>query len=179
MFESLRHTLGISLARWHFRKSNDEITSFTTAVSSARRALLVMPIFEEDLSPTMEVLEMLRSRFKEKNIMVVTGERGLEVARALPHGQFVHLLKEQLSSFYLPSPDFISNITQKQFDLAIDLNLDLVLPSGYICKASGARIRVGFNQKHADAFYNFQVKTDPTLSRKLIYDRLVQCLQHF
>ena len=179
MFETSRHTIGLMLARWHFRRTRDEITSFTTAVSSARRALLVMPIFEEDLMPAMGVLEMLKARFKEKNITVVTGERGLEVVRALPNGQFIHLLRQQLSSLYIPNADFIRSITEKQFDLAIDLNLDLVLPSGYICKASGARVRVGFSQRHADAFYNFQIKTDPTLGKKLIYDRLVQCLQNF
>jgi ADP-heptose:LPS heptosyltransferase len=89
------------------------------------------------------------------------------------------MLKAQVSYFYLPRADFINSIKQKRYDLAIDLNLDLVLPSGYICKASGATVRVGFNQEHADVFYNFQIKPDPTLGRKLIYDRLVQCLQKF
>lgn len=138
-----------------------------------------MPLTEEDLLPTLKVIEMLKSQFREEDITIVTGGRGIEVVRLLPRGQFVHLLKTQVSYFYLPRADFINSLRQKRYDLAIDLNLDLVLPSGYICKVSGANVRVGFNQKHADVFYNFQIKTDPTLGRKLIYDRLVQCLQKF
>lgn len=179
MLEGMRHSLGIRVGRWVFRKSRDEVISFTSAVSSARRVLLVMPLTSRDSLPTLKVIEMLKSQFQEENITVVTGNRAIEVVRLLPRGQFLHLLKSQVSYFYLPRPDFISSLRQKRYDLAIDLNLDLVLPSGYICKASGANVRVGFKQKHADIFYNFQIKPDPTLGRKLIYDRLVQCLQRF
>jgi ADP-heptose:LPS heptosyltransferase len=179
MFEETRHSLGTQFARWFFRKSRDEVMSFTTAISSAQRVLLVMPLTEEDLLPTVKVIEMLKSQFREEHITVVTGDRGIEAVRLLPRGQFMHLLKTQVSYLYLPRAEFISSLKEKRYDLAIDLNLDLVLPSGYICKASGAKVRVGFNQKHADVFYNFQIKPDPTLGRKLIYDRLVQCLQKF
>jgi ADP-heptose:LPS heptosyltransferase len=179
MLEGTRHSLGTHFARWRFRKSRDEVMSFTNAISSAQRVLLVMPLTTNDSLPTLKVIEMLKSKFREENITVVTGDRGIEVVRLLPRGQFMHLLKAQVSYFYLPRADFIHSIRQKRYDLAIDLNLDLVLPSGYICKVSGANVRVGFNQKHADIFYNFQVKPDPTLGRKLIYDRLVQCLQKF
>jgi ADP-heptose:LPS heptosyltransferase len=179
MLEGMRHSLGTQFARWLFRKSRDEVMSFTSAISSAQRVLLVMPLTEEDLLPTLKVIEMLKSRFREESITIVTGYGGIEVVRLLPRGQFIHLLKTQVSYFYFPRADFISSLRQKRYDLAIDLNLDLVLPSGYICKVSGANVRVGFTQKHADVFYNFQIKPDPTLGRKLIYDRLVQCLQKF
>ena len=179
MLEGTRHSLGVQCARWLFRKSRDEVMSFTSAISSAQRVLLVMPLTEEDLLPTLKVIEMLKSQFREESITIVTGYGGIEVVRLLPRGQFIHLLKTQVSYFYLPRADFINSLRQKRYDLAIDLNLDLVLPSGYICKVSGANVRVGFNQKHADVFYNFQIKPDPTLGRKLIYDRLVQCLQKF
>ncbi|MEK9138062.1 MAG: hypothetical protein AAB393_13125, partial [Bacteroidota bacterium] len=142
-------------------------------------ALVVMPLAEQDLLPTRRVIEMLRSRFREEDITVVTGDHGLEIVRLLPRSQFIHLLKPQVSYFFIPRPDFIGSLSRKRYDLAIDLNLDFVLPSGYICRASGATIRVGFSHKQADVFYNFQVKPDPTLGRKLIYDRLVQCLEKF
>ena len=171
--------MGVQLARWHFRKSTDEVLSFTTAISSAQRVLLIMPLMTEDLSPTLQVIEMMKSQFKGENITVVTGDRGVEAVRLLPRSQFIHLLRPQVSLFFLPRVDFINNLTQKRYDLAIDLNLDLVLPSGYICKVSGAKVRVGFTHSHADIFYNFQVKPDPTLGRKLIYNRLVHCLRKF
>ncbi len=177
--ERLKYLLGVQLARWHFRTSHDEPVVFTDAISSARRVLLVMPLTSVDLLPTVQVLEMVKSRFKGENITVITGERGVEAVRLLPHSRFIHLLKTQVSPFFLPRQDLVASLKQRTYDLAIDLNLDLILPSGYICKVSGARVRVGFSQNHADIFYNFQVKPDPTLGRKLIYDRFVHCLRKF
>ena len=179
MFESTRHSIGTKLAKWHFRKSRDEQRSFTTAISSARQVLLVMPLLSEDLQPASSVIQMLKSQFKEKRITIVTGDHGLEISRLLPHGHFLHLIKTQVGYFYHPRADFLKTINEKKYDLAIDLNLDFQLPSGYICRASGAHVRVGFSHPQADVFYNFQVRPDPTLGRKLIYDRLVQCLQKF
>ncbi len=175
----LRQSFGVLLARWHFRRSQDDVVSFTNAISSAHRVLLIMPLGSEDLLPTLQVLEMVKSQFKGEDITVVMGDRGVEAVRLLPHSRFIHLLKTQVSPFFLPRVDFVSSLTERRYDLAIDLNLDLVLPSGYICRVSGAKVRVGFSQDHADVFYNFQVKPDPTLGRKLIYDRLAQCLRKF
>ena len=179
MFEGTRHSVGTSLARWHFRKTHDEQRSFTGAISSARQVLLVLPLFSEDLQPTAGVIQMLKSQFKEKRITIVTGDHGLEITRLLPHGRFLHLLDTQVGYFYHPRADFLRTLNEKKYDLAIDLNLDFQLPSGYICKASSAVVRVGFSCPHADVFYNFQVRPDPTLGRKVIYDRLVQCLRRF
>ena len=178
-FERLRHAIGVQVARWHFRQLYNEVVSFSSAISSAEHVLLVMPLTTEDLLPTLQVLEMVKSRFKGENITVVTGERGVEAIRLLPRSKILHLLKPQVSPFFLPRADFINSLPRRHYDLAIDLNLDFVLPSGYICKASGARVRVGFSRGDADVFYNFQVKPDSTLGRKLIYDRFVYCLRKF
>ncbi len=179
MFDRTRHSLGIRLAQWRFRKSRDEIISFTSAISSARQALVIMPLAAQDVLSTVRVVEMLKTQFKEEHITVVTGDRGMEVIRMLPRSRFIHLLKPQVSYLFQPRADFLNSINERRYDLAIDLNLDFVLPSGYICKASGAAVRVGFEHQQADVFYNFQIRPDPSLGRKLVYDRLVQCLQKF
>lgn len=179
MFERARHRIGLRFARWRFRKSRDGIITFTSAVSSAQHVLLIMPLHADDATPTARIVEMLRSTFGDQNITVVTGDYNAEPVRALARSRFLRLFKQQVNGFYIPRADFLNNITERQYDVAIDLNLDLLLPSGYICKASNARVRVGFTQPYADVFYNFQIKPDPTLGRKLIYDRLAQCLQKF
>jgi hypothetical protein len=69
-------------------------------------------------------------------------------------------------------------VKDRQYDVAVDLNLDFLLPSGYICKASTARIRVGFARPGADLFYNFQVKFEAS-STAAMYDRLASCLKMF
>lgn len=179
MFNDLRGFIGVRAAQFHFRKLRDSVVSFTSAVSGARQVLIIMPLGPGEFLPTVMVIDMLKRRFREENLTIVTGDRGLEVMRMLPRTQFIHLLKHEVSYFFLPRADVIERLRKRQYDLAIDLNLDLVLPSAYICRASAARVRIGFNRKHADAFYNFQIQPDPTLSKRLIYDRLVQCLDMF
>jgi hypothetical protein len=179
MFEKTRHSLGTHLSRWRFRHASDELISFTNSVSQAQRVLVIMPLGNDDLPSTAHIIELLRSRVAEDRITVITGHHGLDVLRTLPRSKFIHLIPEQISRLYLPRTDLMTSVLEKEHDLAIDLNLDLVLPSGYICKASGARIRIGFARPYADLFYNFQITHDPTIGRKLIYDRLVQCLEKF
>lgn len=179
MLEGIRRSIGFLTAKYHFRKTRDKMMSFTTAVSSARQALLILPLSHQEFLPTIMVVDLLRKRFREENLTVITGDHGIEVMRMLPRSQFIHILGHEINLFYLPGADVLERVKKKKYDLAIDLNLDFVLPSAYICKESNASVRVGFVRKHADAFYNFQIQHDPTLGRKLIYDRLAKCLQKF
>lgn len=179
MVEGLRTLIGFHVARFLFRKSHDKITTFTKALSSAQRALIIMPLSKNEVAIAMSVLDMMRKRFGEQNLTIVTGNQGLEVMRFLPHSQFIHILGTEVSFLFLPTRHLIERLRARTYDLAVDLNLDLVLPSGYICRASDARVRVGFTSRRADTFYNLQIQPDPTLGRKLIYERLAQCLQMF
>ena len=179
MLEGFRRSIGFLAAMYHFRGSRDKMISFTTAISSAHQALLILPLSRHELLPNIMVVDLLKKRFKEENITVVTGDHGIEVMRMLPRSQFIHILVHEINLFYLPCADVIQRVKKKKYDIAIDLNLDFVLPSAYICRESSARVRIGFVRKHADVFYNFQIQHDPTLGRKLIYDRLAKCLQKF
>jgi ADP-heptose:LPS heptosyltransferase len=177
--EQLRIRVGYVVARFLFRKSQDNVTRFTNALSSAQRALIIMPLEKNEVAIAMSVLNMMRRRFGEQNLTIVTGNQGLEVMRILPRSQFLHILGTEISFLFLPTRHFIDRLRAKPYDVAVDLNLDFVLPSGYICRASDARVRVGFASRCADTFYNLQIQPDPTLGRKLIYERLAQCLQMF
>jgi ADP-heptose:LPS heptosyltransferase len=175
----VRTWAGLSIARFRFRKTHDEVISFVNAFSSVRTVLLVMPLDRAHRFPAVSVLELLTRKFREDNITVVTDEQDLQTAHLLPRSSHERILLSEVSLFSLPKKKLMARITAHTYDLAIDLNLDLVLPSAYICKASAARVRIGFNRKRADRFLNFLVQPDPALDRKKVYDRLVRCLQMF
>ena len=179
MLDDIRRSLGVHFARFQFRRLPNHVVPFGSAVSAARSALLIMPFNPGQFLPTITVISTLREHFGDQNITVITGGRGMEVAHMLPRGRFIHVLKTDLNLLFLPTTYILKQITERPYDLAIDLNLDLVVPSGYICRASGAKVRVGFVSRYADVFYNFQVKPDTTLGQKLIYDRLANCLKMF
>jgi ADP-heptose:LPS heptosyltransferase len=129
--------------------------------------------------PANMVVQLLKQKFTNDHITVVAGDRTNTLLSLLQDSTVIRVPLAALTTFYLPRKEILARITQRPYDLAIDLNLDLVLPSGYICRKSTARVRVGFVSKRSDIFYNFQIHPDPTLNRQLIYDRLAKCLQMF
>ena len=179
MFEGLRTSIGLLASRFLFRNLNDTVISFSQAVSGARQALLIMPFNHLEVLPTMKVIETLKKMVRDENITVVTDELGTEAVRMLQRSHFIRVKQTDLNALYLPHTSIIHRVRERKYDLAVDLNLDLVLPSAYICRASEAVVRVGFDRKQAEGFYNLQIKPDRTLGRQLIYDRLAQCLQMF
>lgn len=178
MLENLRRSMGLRLARWQFRKVPNEIVTFTDALSSAQRILLIMPLQGMQLLRVVMVIDLVRNKFKGENITVVTAEHSVELMNLLPHSRFIRIAPSDLTRLFLPRREVFQGI-KGAYDVAIDLNLDFVLPSGYICKASRARVRIGFTMEGADAFYNFQVNTNPGQKREKVYDRLAACLQMF
>ena len=179
MLESFRMKTGIWLAGRRFKKIKEPVVSFTEAVSGAKQALVVMPLDRSELLSAMNVIEMLKRMFNEQNITVVGDERGVETIRLMPKSHFVQIKETDVTAVYHPRQTFLSLFSDRKFDLAIDLNLDLVLPSAYICRESNAKVRVGFRGLYSDIFYNFQIQHDPSLSRRDLYDRFAQCLHMF
>ncbi len=179
MFEPTRRKLGMLRAQLAFRRSASDVVQFTSAISGAKRALLIMPFVEEESIPTGLVITMLKRMYGDANLTVVLNTHLGKVERSLPRGRFIFIHPGDLDAFFLPRQYVVRQVQERSYDIAIDLNLDLVLASAYICRASAARVRIGFAGTKADVFFNLQIKPDPTLSKKLIYDRLVTCLQMF
>lgn len=176
---ALRRTIGMALAVFRFRRRREDVISFARAVSGAQRALVVMPLDQRELLSVFNVIIMLKRKFDEERITVIGDERGLETLRLMPKSHFVQIRETDVDLFFHPRPEFLALIKDRQFDLAIDLNLDFVLPSGYICRESNAKVRIGFAGPNADRFYNFQIQPDPRQSRQTIYDRVAKCLYMF
>ncbi len=179
MLEPLRRSLGLRLARHRLRKEQDQVLSFSAALSDARTLLVILPMAQMRMIPTHSIIERLKKRFDESNITIVSNDHAVETMRMLPRAHFIRILEEDLTPMFLPRKTLINRIHERQYDAAIDLSVDLVLPSAYIVKKSGARIRIGFNRESADLFYNFLIHSNPNLDPKLIYNRLAECLEMF
>jgi hypothetical protein len=180
MFDSLRRSVGILSSRFTFRKAKDTIITFTDPIAASAHVLVVLPFdMPDDASDHHDLLRTIARRFDQESITVVTPGAQFKIERVVPHARVIHIGPEEISRWFTPRGDGISQIRARRFDLAVDLNLDNILPSGYICKASGARIRVGFASPHADLFYNLQVRLNPSSQRRHAYERLLECLRMF
>ena len=179
MLENLRSAIGLAIARFRLRKVPESVISFTSSVSSARYALIIMPLREQVMVPTHAIIELLRRKFPEENLTLVTREHDLSLPPLLPRSTVIRLVKDDVNFFFLPRRSLLDQLSKREFDLAIDLNLDLVLPSGYICRESKARVRVGFIRHRSEMFYNFAIQLNPVLNKEEIYERLANCLEMF
>lgn len=179
MLERPRRWIGYQGARLRFRRSRDPVIPFRGSVSSARRLLLVLPFDQLPLPPAQKLVAFLTSRFSQENITVVTGEQHFTFSRLLPRAHVERLTPEDCTMFFLPRAARLQEIFSRPFDLAIDLNLDFVVPSGYICRESKAPVRAGFARPRADVFFNLQVQRGADTTREQAFDRLAQCLQMF
>jgi hypothetical protein len=179
MLEHLRRSVGMTAARFTFRKADNPVITFGAPLPPSSALLVIMPFAAPDAAPLKDVLTRLSRRFDERSITVVTSAARGQVERILPHAIIVPVDVRDISPWFLPRRSVLAAVAKRSYALAVDLNLDNILPSGYICRASGARIRAGFASPHADVFYNFQVRLDPSSPRGPAYDRLADCLRMF
>ena len=179
MLEPLRSSIGLLITRVRFRKSRDAVISFTRSVSSADQALVILPFGDRAPLPEPEVFASLRRRFADERITLVGDERCAALSAHFPRSRFVRVAASELTVFFLPRKTLVERIIGQRYDLALDLNLDLVLPSAYICRRSDARVRVGLERGKADRFYNFLIHPDPSLGTQRLYERMLACLEMF
>ena len=59
----------------------------------------------------------------------------------------------------VPNDRYLKNIREINFDLAIDLNLQHDTICSYICKLSGAPLRLNLMPGHYDNIYNLHIKS--------------------
>lgn len=177
MLESLRRLGGIHLSRWRFRRMRNDIISFSGSMSTGGHALLILPLTPTVQSPA-PVIELLRTRFPEERLTVVTDEQDSGAGVLLPRSTIIRMPPSHIDWFYRPSRQVMEQVAARSYSIAIDLNLDSLLPSAYICKGSNARVRVGCSREGAEYFYNFVMQPDASRGGAL-YDRLAGCLKMF
>jgi hypothetical protein len=179
VFEQLRLKTGHLAAQYQLRRSKDRIVDFSSTVTSAKTVMIVLPFGDNDPHSFRSITDLLIERFEGQYITVVSSDHAVDMMRLLPRSTIIHYRPDELNMFHLPRKQLGERIVNRSIDLAIDLNLDFLLPPAYICKASGAKIRVGFHRQYAEHYFNFLVRPDLTLARKLIYSRLAHFLKKF
>ena len=179
MLEQPRRFLGYTIARFRLRSEREKVLSFPHALAAANRVLLVLPEKPWESSEAASVLRPLLGHFTASHITIVSFAAQDGPVRLVPRSHVLSVTADDLTPFYLPRKNIIDAIRREKYDLAVDLNLDFMLASAYICKVSDAKVRVGSARRNADLFFNFQVRVDPGTAPGQSYKRFVRCLQMF
>jgi ADP-heptose:LPS heptosyltransferase len=179
MFDRWRYRIGTWYARTQYRSKRDPIIRFNDVLSSAKRALVILPEVEEDLPAVQSTVRVLCDKFHRGAITIV-GRDNQPHAYARQRGiEVISYTEEDLTSFFLPRHELLQKVKKSTFDVAFDLNRSFSLSSAVLCRASHAPVRVGFTKSYADEFYNFQIHITPALSLTQAYATLNKCLEMF
>ncbi len=179
MLDGLRFKIGLKYARFHFRKQHDPVVRFTEAVERARKALVILPETVTDSESLQSVLKYLTRRFGAGSILVVSREEFTSSFKGGFGGRTVSYPPEQINNWFIPRGELLQKLKSSTFDIALDLNVNLALPSAFMCRESNAPLRVGFAKPSGDHFYNFVVQTRMTTNAPVAYKNLLKCLDMF
>jgi len=179
MFERAFAYAGLQFARLQFRSDIDAVQPMTNFFSAARNILITLPVGYEDAVLAGKALSMLHDRMNSMHVTIIhTGTRATPLS-SLPRSEVVRIDPNDINKFSLPRRSLLQRILPQTFDVALDLNLDFVLHTAYICKATRAGVRVGFSRAAADEFFNVRINLDRQLAPQASYEHVATFLSMF
>jgi hypothetical protein len=179
MLDGLRFSVGLKYARFHFSKHRDPVVRFTEAVGRAHKALVIFPETITDLESMQAVMKYLGRRFGTESVLIIAREDLTSPQRLNFNAKTIFYAPREINRWFIPRRELLRRMKSSTFDIALDLNVNLALPSAFMCRESNAPLRVGFAKPSGDHFYNFQVQTRMTTNTPVAYKNLLKCLDMF
>ncbi|MBI5020112.1 MAG: hypothetical protein HZB59_01615 [Ignavibacteriales bacterium] len=179
MFEHALAYVGLQFAKFQFRNDFDQPQPLTDFLRGAGNVLITLPVGYEDAIIAGNALRSFRERMKNIHITVVHNSTRETALANFPRCEIIRLDPPDINRFSLPTKTILQRIFKREYDVAIDLNLDFALHTAYICKASRAKIRVGFAGPVSDTFYNIILNLNKERTPQALYEKFAECLAMF
>jgi hypothetical protein len=179
MLEGFRRRAGILYSRLYFRHSRDQMMNFTDALTRSRRALVIFPESSLTGESTSMLFRHLIRKFSLEGIMVLIRDDQLFSMASIPTLKTLTYSANDINTWFVPRRELLQRMKINIFDVALDLNIGLSLPSAFLCKASNAPLRVSFAKQDGDQFYNFQFQSKGAASNTRTYRSFLKCLDMF
>ena len=179
MLENLRKSIGLFASKMMLRGKPETMQPMTKFFTGAKSVLVSLPNGYDDAIVASKALRQFRDAMNHVHLTVIhNSTRHTELVDYL-HCEVVRIDPPEINWFFLPRPSLLGRIPKREFDVALDMNLDFVLHSAYICKASGARVRVGFSHPDAESFYNVQINIAGPRTAENLYAKFADILNQF
>ena len=179
MFERALTYLGYRVAKFQFRHEVDTALPLTEFLSNARSVLVILPVGYEHAIIAGDALRRVCKKLKGLQITVINNSTRETSLSEIAKCEIVRMNPADVNPFSLPKKPLMQRVFSREYDVAIDLNLDFVLHCAYICKASRAKVRVGSAHPVADLFYNVQLKLNAPVSPQEFYRKFADCMAMF
>jgi len=172
--------LGKMVLSWTSRRFlKAEAFSFAQKLKESKKVLICMPTSMDCFSLAKDSLSTFAEIFEGKTIFVFLPILKTEGYLPSPAGyNVIYPQKEDLKIFSLPKKSFIQRVSEHQFDISLDLDLEDGSFNSYLCLECKIPLRLGAQGKRAFPFYNVQlVVTKDKLSLPDIYKGLANLLR--
>ncbi|TAK53763.1 MAG: hypothetical protein EPO24_13905 [Bacteroidetes bacterium] len=180
MLERLKAYIGLQLAKFQFRNEVDKPQELTQFFSGAKNVLIVLPLGYEEAVIASNALRAFKARLNHLHLTVVNNGTRATSLIEFSKCEVIRMNPADVNKLFLPTPGIMQRILSKEYDVAMDLNLDFVLHTAYICKASKAKARVGFSAgSTADTFFNVQLNLKMPAPPQAMYEKFAACLSMF
>ena len=179
MFERTLARLGLIFAKFQFRSDIDTIQPMTEFFTGAKSVLITLPTGYDEANLAGNALRAFRDRLSHLQLTVVNNSTRATSLIDFPKCEVIRIDPPDINKFSLPSKQLLHRILNRQYDVAMDLNLDFVLHTAYICKASRAKARVGFANPGSDIFFNVQLNFSKHHSPQALYEKFAACMAMF
>lgn len=179
MFEKVLRYVGFGIARFQFRSDIDTVQPLTKFFTGAQSALIMLPAGYEEANIAGDALHAFRNRLVHLNLTVVHTSTRATSLSDFPRSEVIRIGPSDINRLSLPTKGLLQRIIHRDYDAAVDLNLDFVLHTAYICKASRAKVRVGFVHPWSDTFFNVQFNLDKQRTPQVVYEKFAACLAMF
>jgi ADP-heptose:LPS heptosyltransferase len=166
-------------AKFQFGSDIDTIQPMTEFFRSAKNILIVLPVGYDEAIIAGDILTSACRKIPDLHVTVIHSSTRETSLASLPKTQVIRLHADDLNRFKLPTRNLLQRVMVRTYDVAVNLNLDFVLHTAYICKASRARVRVGGTHPDADFFYNVQFNVRKDLPPQARYQHFAACVTMF
>jgi ADP-heptose:LPS heptosyltransferase len=179
MLEEFYRYCGFRFAKFQFRSAREIPVTMTAFLRNAKQILITLPVGYDEANVASAAMRKLQTHFDRARLTVVhTSTRHTSLTGML-RCEVVRIDPADINRFFLPSRALLQRIGTASYDVAIDLNLDFVLHTAYICRAVCSGVRVGFLRSESEPFFNVQIETDTQSAPQTKYEKLITTLAMF
>lgn len=176
MFEGLKKKIAhFIIKKKYLRKSSKEF-SFNNVISSANELLFVMPKDDKDFISSFEILKYYQ--IHKRTITLFLPEHKYSLVPDKEKFKFISYQINQITKLNLPSKTLVSNLSQKEFEIVIDLNRSEDVFFSAVANVVKAKIRVSFEKEFSEQYYNLQI-ADKNRDPEVAYRSFLSYLRMF
>lgn len=176
MIDSIKNKIAEIIISSKLKHKQQSEVSFAAAIKKSFSYLILMPEDDKDYRESFSVLEYLDS--EGKVVTVLTNDFRVSLLPAKFRNKAIGFSINEVNTIKLPSHKLVEKFRNKKYDVVIDLNRKENLFFSLVANMVLSKLRIGFNKKNSDRYYNFVVDDSDTDAKKS-YNNFLNCIKMF